>query len=159
MFTDPDLQAQFDACTPRLQAIIREFREATPAERVEYMIEYAEALPDLPPHLQHRRAEMEPVHECQTPVFLLTEVEDGRVYFHFDIPRESPTVRGYAGILAEGLNGATPAAVLATPDELYRLLGLHEVLSHLRLRGLHALLGYMKRQTRHLSLVPTPATS
>jgi cysteine desulfuration protein SufE len=159
MFTDPDLQAQFDACTPRLQAIIREFREATPAERVEYMIEYAESLPDLPAHLHHRRGEMEPVHECQTPVFLLTEIQKGRVLFHFDIPRESPTVRGYAGILVEGLNGATPAEVLATPDELYRLLGLHEVISHLRLRGLHALLGYMKRQTRHLSLAPTPAVS
>ncbi|MCX7851180.1 MAG: SufE family protein [Anaerolineae bacterium] len=157
LFTDPDLQAQFNACTPRLQAIIREFREATPSERVEYMIEYAEALPDLPPHLQHRRGEMETVHECQTPVLLLTEVEDGRVHFHFDIPRESPTVRGYAGILAEGLNGASPTEVLATPDDLYRLLGLHEVISHLRLRGLHALLGYIKRQT--LSLTATPAAS
>lgn len=159
MFPDPDLQAQFATCTPRLQAIIREFREATPTERVEYMIEYAESLPDLPPHLQHRRSEMETVHECQTPVLLLTEVEDGRVHFHFDIPRESPTVRGYAGILAEGLNGASPAEVLATPDDLYRLLGLHEVISHLRLRGLHALLGYMKRQTLSLTAAATPATS
>lgn len=159
LFTTPEQQAQFEACTPRLQAIIREFREATPAERIEYMIEYAEGLPDLPPHLQQRREEMEAVHECQTPVLLLTELQDGRVYFHFDIPRESPTVRGYAGILVEGLNGATPAEVLATPDELYRLLGLHEVISHLRLRGLHALLGYIKRQTHNLSLATIPTAS
>jgi cysteine desulfuration protein SufE len=67
-----------------------------------------------------------------------------------DIPRESPTVRGYAGILVEGLAGATPEQVLATPDEFYQLLGLQEVITPQRLRGLHALLSYMKRQVRKL---------
>lgn len=146
MFDDPTLQAQFLACPPALQAIIDEFREAAPNERIDYMVDFSENLPDLPDHLLAHREAMEQVHECQTPVFLYTEVEDGRVQFFFDVPRESPTVRGYAGLLAEGLNGATVAQVLATPDEVYRLLGLHEVVSHLRLRGLHALMGYMKRQ-------------
>ena len=146
MFDDPTLQAQFEACTPALQDIIVEFREASPADRIDYMVDFSENLPNLPDRLLAHRDSMEQVHECQTPVFLHTEVENDRVQFYFDIPRESPTVRGYAGILAEGLNGGTVAQVLATPDELYRLLGLHEVVSNLRLRGLHFLLGYMKRQ-------------
>ncbi len=155
MFDDPAQSAQFSACRPQLQDLIREFQEASPPERMEYMVDFAEDLPDLPAWLADKRSEMEQVHECQTPVFLFTQIEDGSVRFYFDIPRESPTVRGYAGILAEGLEGATPQEVLATPDDLYRLLGLHEVVSHLRLRGLHSLLGHMKRQTAAL-LPKTP---
>lgn len=146
MFDDPILQTQFAACPPALQDIISEFREAAPSERIDYMVDFSESLPDLPDRLLAQREAMEQVHECQTPVFLHTEVDEGRVQFYFDIPRESPTVRGYASILAEGLNGATVAEVLSTPDEVYRLLGLHEIVSSLRLRGLHVLMGYMKRQ-------------
>ena len=151
MFDNPTQQAQFQACPPALQAIIAEFREAAPGERIDYMVDYAESLPDLPAHLLAQRDAMEHVHECQTPVFLYTEIAENRVHFSFDIPRESPTVRGYASILAEGLNGATVAEVLATPDEVYRLLGLHEIVSGLRLRGLHVLMGYMKRQILRLA--------
>jgi cysteine desulfuration protein SufE len=91
---------------------------------------------------------MEQVHECQTPVFLHTEVNDGKVAFFLDIPRESPTVRGYASILVDGLDGATPEEVLATPEEYYLMLGLQEAITPQRLRGLHALLVYMKRQVQ-----------
>ncbi len=140
------LEAKIAACPPALQEIIQEFREADPRDRIEYLIDFAMEMPDLPPELQAKRDQMEQVHECMTPVFLFTELEDGRVHFHFDIPRESPTVRGYAAILAEGLSGATPEEVLATPDDVYLLLGLHQAISPQRLRGLHALMRVMKRQ-------------
>ena len=138
------------ACPPALRETIAEFQEASPSERIDYMVDYAESLPDLPERLRSQRDRMEQVHECLTPVFLHTEAPDGRVHFYFDIPRESPTVRGYASILAAGLNGCTPAEVLALPDDIYYLLGLHEALTHQRLRGLHALLIYMKRQVQAL---------
>ena len=112
------------------------------------MLEYAFDLPDLPDRLAARRDQMEQVHECQTPVFLFTEVNDGAVQFYLDIPPESPTVRGYAAILVEGLNGASPEAVLNTPEDVYILLGLHEAITPQRLRGLHSMLVYMKRQVR-----------
>lgn len=147
MFSDPNLAARFAACPPALQTIVEEFQDASPPERLDYMVDYSESLPDLPAWLHDQRHRMEQVHECQTPVFLHAALEDGGVHFYFDIPPESPTVRGYASILATGLNGAAPEQVLATPDEVYNLLGLQEVVSHLRLRGLHALMGYMKRKT------------
>ncbi|MBW7885863.1 MAG: SufE family protein, partial [Caldilineaceae bacterium] len=86
----------------------------------------------------------------QTPVFLATEIQDGAVQFYLDIPRESPTVRGYASILVAGFEGASPAEVLSTPDDVYMLLGLHEVITPQRVRGLHALLVYMKKQVAKL---------
>jgi len=87
------------------------------------------------------------VHECQTPFFLLTEVdEDGAVTIHFDCPPESPTVRGYAGILAEGLNGESVETILAVPEDFYRGIGLEEVVTPQRLRGMGAIIARMKRQ-------------
>ncbi len=139
-----------ELCPAPLQTIITEFQAATPRERLEYLLEYALELPDLPERLQEKRDEMEQVHECQTPVFLHTELNNGQVQFFFDIPQESPTVRGYASILSEGLNQASAAQVLAIPNDVYNLLGLHEAITPQRLRGLHALLVYMKRQVQKL---------
>ena len=134
-----------------LQEIVETFRDASPEERLDILLEYALELPDLPEELQQARDTMEQVHECQTPVFLLARLEDGKVYYQIDVPHEAPTVRGFAGILYEGLNGAPPAAIVATPNDLYQQLGLHKVLSPLRLRGLTALLGRMKRNAQEFA--------
>ena len=134
------------ACPEKLREIIEEFREADARDRMEYLIEYAFDLPELPERFQSKRDEMEQVHECQTPVFLITEVANDHVDFFLDIPMESPTVRGYASVLVDGLADATIDEVLATPDDVYMLLNLQEVVTPQRLRGLHFLMYYMKRQ-------------
>lgn len=133
-----------------LQSIIEVFQDASPEERLDILLEYALNMPELPEELQQSRDTMEQVHECQTPVFLRATLQDGKVHYDLDVPRESPTVRGFASILYEGLNGAEPAAIAATPNDLYQQLGLHKVLSPLRLRGLTALLSRMKRNAREL---------
>ena len=143
-------QTKLDHCPPALRQTIEEFREATPRERMEYLLEYADSLPQLPAHLAAKRDQMEQVHECQAPVFLFTELHGGGVRFYIDIPPESPTIRGYAAILLEGLAGASAQEILETPDDVYMLLGLAEVITPQRVRGLHALLGYMKKQLRNL---------
>lgn len=148
MTTETTFQDKIELCPPALQAIIEEFREASPRDRMEYLLEYAMSLPPLPERYVVQRDSMEQVHECQTPVFLATEIDRDGVHFYLDIPPESPTVRGYAAILAEGLNGAKPEEVLATPEDVYMLLGLHEVITPQRVRGLHALLLYMKKQVK-----------
>ncbi len=155
--TELSLEEKLRACPPRLREIIEEFRAAAPQERLEYLLEFAESLPDLPEHLASRRDQMEQVHECQTPVFLYAERVNGHLRLHFDIPRESPTVRGYAAVLAEGLSGASPEQVLQVPDDVHLLLGLHEALSPLRLRGLHAVIRYIKRQAEGLLAPGSPS--
>jgi cysteine desulfuration protein SufE len=151
MSLDPEFTDKLARLPAELRAIVDEFRAVTPRERLELLLEFSEGLPDLPDHLAAQRDQMEQVHECQTPVFLFTEVADHAVHFHLDIPPESPTVRGYAAILAEGLDGAAPETVLNTPDDVYILLGLHEAITPQRLRGLHALMIYMKRQVKNLA--------
>ena len=125
------------------------------------LLEFSDDLPPLPERLHAQRDAMEQVHECQSPVFLHSELQgnrqDRQVEFYLDIPPEAPTVRGYAGILVDGLNHTSPAVVLATPEDVYMLLGLHEAITPQRLRGLHALLVYMKRQVQRLVIADQAA--
>jgi cysteine desulfuration protein SufE len=131
---------------PRLAEIIEEFASAPREIILEMLLEYADAVPPLPEELAEH-AGMEQVPECQTQFFLLATVApDSTVTTWFDCPPESPTTRAFAGILAEGLAGATADEVLAVPDDLYQRMGLAEAISPLRVRGGTAILARLKRQ-------------
>ena len=72
-------------------------------------------------------------------------MKDGGMIYHFIVPPESPTVRGYAAILAEGLNGVPPEQVLNLPPDFYLQMGLQQVLTNQRLNGMAALVAHIKR--------------
>ncbi|HEY1487163.1 MAG TPA: SufE family protein, partial [Micromonosporaceae bacterium] len=92
---------------------------------------------------------MEAVPECQTPFFLAATVSPDRtVTTWFDCPPEAPTTRAFAGILAEGLVGATAEQVLAVPGDIYQRMGLASAISPLRVRGGTAILARLQRQVR-----------
>lgn len=134
----------------RLQEIIEEFSWAEGREKLELLLEYSEKMPPLPDWL-NRDTNMEQIHECMTPVFVHAEKENGGMHFYFDVPPESPTVRGYAAILGEGLRGTTPQEVLAVPGDFFQTMGLQKVLTMQRLNGISAILAYIKRlATQHL---------
>lgn len=133
------------ALPPRLGEIIDDFQLAEGSEKLELLLEYARNLPPLPEWLRERRDAMEQVHECMTPVFVIAENRDGKLVFHFDVPPESPTVRGYAALLEEGVRGATPEEILRIPADFYEEMGLQDVLSPRRLQGAHTILAYLKR--------------
>lgn len=129
---------------PRLAEIIEEFSWLEGQDKLELLLEYSEKMLPLPDWL-NRETNMEQIHECMTPVFVHAERENGGMVFYFDIPPESPTVRGYAAILGEGLHGSTPAEVLKVPTDFYQQMGLHKLLSMQRLHGIGAILAYLKR--------------
>ena len=93
---------------------------------------------------------LEPVPECQSPIFLITEVEgsgrEATARLFFSAPPEAPTTRGFASILAEALDGRTVGEVLDTPETVTGELGLAEVVSPLRLNGMAGMLARIKRQ-------------
>lgn len=130
----------------KLQAIVEDFALLEGQEKLEYLLELADRLPPLPDRLLADRDSMEVVHECMTTVFVAAEKDgDGRLTFYLDVPPESPTARGYATILTEGLNGSTTAEVMAVPTEFYLKMGLQQVLSGQRLTGIGGILAHMKR--------------
>lgn len=129
---------------PKLNTIIQDFAACVGQEKLEYLLDFAEQFPELPTWLHGKRKEMDEVPECMTPVFIHTVCELGRLTYYFDVPPESPTVRGFASLLSEGVNGSSPLEVLAIPTDFYRQMGLQQVLSIQRLNGLSAILAHMK---------------
>ena len=133
-----------------LQEIVDDFGASPREMRLQMLLDYSRGLPGLPERYLDR-AGLEQVQECQTPFFLAVEIDgDGRVHLFFDAPPEAPTTRGYAGILAEGLEGATATEILETPPDFYVTMGLAELISPLRLRGMSAILARIKRRVVEL---------
>jgi cysteine desulfuration protein SufE len=134
---------------PRLQEIAEEFGAVGGRDRLQLLLEFSEDLPPLPARYAEHRDRLEPVPECQSPLFLAVEVDDAAVvHLFFDAPREAPTTRGFAGILHAGLDGLGADEVLDTPGEFSSQLGLQDLVSPLRLRGMAAMLARIKRQVR-----------
>ena len=135
-----------------LAEIVTDFAETPADDRLQVLLEFATDLPDLPEKYTDHPELLEPVPECQSPIFLVTEVADpeagerSEVRLHFSAPPEAPTTRGFAGILHEGLDGATAEAILSVPADLPLRLSMSEIVSPLRLRGMSGMLSRIQRQ-------------
>ncbi len=134
----------------KLQEIVNDFSSMTREEKLETLIGYAETFPPLPDRYKEQRDRMETVPECMTAVFLVAEKQpDDTILFYFDIPPQSPTVRGLASILHDGLNGATLGEILSVPADFYLPMNLQEAVSQQRLNGFVGVLAHMKHAAVH----------
>lgn len=130
----------------RLDAIVGEFADLDGREKLELLVDFANGLPPLSPVYQARKeAEDRRVHECQTPVFLWTEVEEGRAKLTAEVAPEAPTVKGFVAILAEAVNGRPIGDAAALSDDFLDRMGLVDVLGMMRARGLRAIVARVKR--------------
>ena len=117
-----------------LADVMSDFAEVEGQDKLKLLLEFANDLPPLPADLEE--AAMEPVPECQSPVFLHVDASDkDRVRLHFSAPPEAPTTSGFASILA-------------VPEDFYLELGLASLVSPLRLRGMSGMLARIKRRLR-----------
>ena len=131
---------------PSLDTLIPRFKAADRQTRLETLLDYSKKLAPLPERYEAEKQQgHNRVHECQTPVYLWVELDQGRVHIHADVPRESPTVRGFISLLARTLDNQTPEAVAQLPDDLLDQLGLSETLGMTRTQGLTAILNRIKR--------------
>lgn len=139
---------------PILQEIMDDFQDMYEPERLELLLEFSDNLPEPPQRYAGHEDEMEQVTECQTPLFLAleyTEEQNPEVTIVISAPPESPTTRGFAGVLIEGLSGQRASTILSVPEDVPNELGLTKALTPLRLRGMSALLGRIKRNiTEHI---------
>jgi cysteine desulfuration protein SufE len=130
-----------------LAEVVAEFAEMQGQDKLALLLEFAGELPSLPSDLAE--SAMEPVPECQSPLFLHVDAQDrDHVRLHFSAPAEAPTTRGFASILATGLDNHSADEILAVPDDFYSELGLAALISPLRLRGMSAMLTRIKRHLR-----------
>lgn len=130
-----------------LAEIVDDFAALGESDKVTLLLEFAGELPPLPDHLVTDA--MEPVPECQSPVFLSVDAADAaHVNLYFSAPPEAPTTRGFASILAQGLDGASVDEILSVPIDFYHDLGLDAAVSPLRLRGMAGMLSRIKSAVR-----------
>lgn len=133
----------------QLAEIRDEFLALEQRDRLQLLLEFSNELPDLPDRYRDHPDLLERVEECQSPVYIFVEVDDDeRVHMFATAPREAPTTRGFASILAQGVEGLTATEVLAVPDDYPHTIGLTEAVSPLRIRGMTGLLHRVKRQIR-----------
>jgi cysteine desulfuration protein SufE len=143
--TEPELPAT-------LAGIRDDFLALDQRERLQLLLEFSNALPPLPERYADHPDLLERVEECQSPVFIFVEVDEARkVGVFVTAPPEAPTTRGFASILAEGLDGLSVDDVLGVPADYPLTIGLTEAVSPLRIRGMMALLGRIQRQVREKS--------
>lgn len=148
-----------------LQEIIDDFAALAEPDKLQLLLEFSNELPGLPERYADHPELLEPVPECQSSIFLVTEVgdgeqasteapagEDAEVRLFFSAPPEAPTTRGFAGILHEGLNGLTAKEILEVPSDLALKLSLNDSVSPLRLRGMSGMLARIQRQVKEKAL-------
>ncbi|WP_408633148.1 SufE family protein [Mycobacterium hippophais] len=130
-----------------LAEVVSDFAEVQGQDKLRLLLEFADDLPPLPAGLE--QAAMEPVPECQSPLFLHVDASDREhVRLYFSAPAEAPTTRGFASILATGLDDLPAEEILAVPDDFYSDLDLAALISPLRLRGMSAMLARIKKRLR-----------
>ncbi|MGB3284490.1 MULTISPECIES: SufE family protein [Mycolicibacter] len=130
-----------------LAQVASDFMEVEGQDKLRLLLEFADELPDLPDDLAE--SAMEPVPECQSPLFMHVDAADRqRVRLYFSAPPEAPTTRGFASIWAAGLDGQSADVILAVPEDFASTLGLAALISPLRLRGMSAMLTRIKRRLR-----------
>lgn len=137
---------------PDTLAEIRDgFLETPESDRLLLLLEFSDELPDVSAEVAEHPEMHERVVECQSPVYIYVEVNDGIVTMHATAPPEAPTTRGFASILVQGLSGLTAEQVLAIPDDYPQSIGLTKAVSPLRLGGMTGMLMRAKNQVKQKS--------
>lgn len=137
---------------PLLDKAIQRFQGSDKQTRLELLLDYAKKLPDLPERYHAARDQgLNRVPECQSPVFLYLEQDEGKVMLYADAPREAPTVRGFVSLLSRTINGSAPSDVASLPGDLLDQLGLSDALGMTRMHGLTAMIGRIRRMASDLA--------
>src|SRR5687768_536265 len=130
-----------------IQKILKRFATLTPDLTRQALVQYSNKLPALPERFRDLDREQYAVHECMTPVAIYPEVQDGKMYYHADVPPSAPTIRALLAMIFEAVNGQPPETVLAIPQDFVRQvmdklgLGTREV-------GLNAMVDRLRRAAR-----------
>ena len=137
--------------TDRLNRTVEMFAAVPKDVRVHALLDYSRRLPELPERLSEHPELFEVVPECQSPFALIVEQDDDVVHLFFRVPFEAPTVRGFASILYEALDGSPAQEILDVPDDFYQRMGLQEAVSAQRLNGMAAILRRLKMHVSALN--------
>jgi len=130
----------------KLDEFVAELSELEPEEKLEWLVEFADQLPPLSAARQQVPfPETCRIQECQTPVHLWVDHQEGRLKLEADVPAKSPTVRGLVAMLVLGLDGEPAESAQRLPDDVVGHLGLSGALGMTRQQGFRGVVARLKR--------------
>jgi cysteine desulfuration protein SufE len=119
---------------------------ADPRRRYEYVLWLAKKLPPLPDAF---RQEAFKVKGCVSQVYVVAELQDGRLHWQGD--SDAAITKGLLALLIEGLEGLTPEQAAAIDPGFIAATGLQASLTPSRANGFLNILGLMQAQARALA--------
>ena len=139
---------QSQATPEPIARILKRFGALSREDKMQTLLAYSRKLEPVAERFRNVDRTAFHVHECQTPVDIIPEMRDGRIYFYADIDtRQSPTVAAFLAIVFAAVNDQPPETTLALPSDFVSTimsnigLGTREV-------GLNAIVARLKRYAR-----------
>jgi cysteine desulfurase/selenocysteine lyase len=127
----------------------------SPEERIAYLIELGQALPDLPKEYQ---TEQYRVLGCQSMVWLVPSLHGDKIDFRGS--SDAPMVRGLVAILIAAYSGRKAADILEFPvEEFFDGIKLKSFLTPMRSNGLHSMVQRIVAIANGASLASAPLVS
>jgi len=136
--------------SPALDRIVERLGStADPKRRYEYVLWLAKRLPALPDAL---RSEDRKVRGCVSQVYVVGELQEGGLHWQGD--SDAQITKGLLALLIEGLDGLTPAEVVALDPAFIAATGLQASLTPSRANGFLNILRTMQAQAAALAVPP-----
>ena len=130
---------------PGIDRVLARFRALSREEKMSALVQYSRKLEPLPDRFKALERGDFHVPECQTPVDIFPEYQDGKMHFYADLDtRQSPTVAAILAIVFSGVNDQPPSATLAIPPDFVRQL-MDSIGLGAREAGLTAMIARLKR--------------
>ncbi len=108
-------------------------------EKYEHLVDIGKKLPRLP---EEAYAEENKVKGCQSNVWMITRIENGRIIFEGD--SDALIVKGLVALLLKVFSNHTPDEILDAKMDFLERIGLQAHLSPTRNNGLSAMIKQIK---------------
>jgi cysteine desulfuration protein SufE len=127
---------------PALNKIVQRLQQTTePKRRYEYLLWFAKRLAPFP---EFARIPANKVPGCASQVYILVTLVDGQLVIEGD--SDAQITKGLVGLLAEGLNGLSPAEMLQINPDFIQNTRLDISLTPSRVNGFYNIFQTIREQ-------------
>jgi cysteine desulfuration protein SufE len=131
-----------------LAKIVERFQRHTdPKKRYEQLLWYAKKLDAMP---EGRKIPENKVHGCTSQVYITADLKEGKIWYQGD--SDAQLVKGLVALLIQGLNGLSPAEILAVTPDFIEATGLQVSLTPSRANGFYNIFNLMKKKALEFQL-------
>jgi len=125
-----------------LSKIVERFQRHTdPKKRYEQLLWYAKKLDAMP---EKGKIPENKVHGCTSQVYITADLREGKIWYQGD--SDAQLVKGLVALLIQGLNGLSPAEILALTPDFIEATGLQVSLTPSRANGFYNIFNLMKKK-------------